>query len=192
MINGGVMKYIMILLLSTFLIAQEYQVEKSKSNLVKFISDAPIESFEGVTNHIDGYLFIESFPIIENSALYFEVDLNTLDTGIGLRNRHMRESYLETEKYQFSFFEGSISNSKSISKNNFEVTVQGKMFIHGITKDVTIPGIISIEGDYIHIKSNFTVALSDYKIDIPKLMFMKIDENMKLELDLYLSKINKN
>ena len=34
----------------------EHQVDKSKKNVVKFISDAPVEDFAGITSSIDGYM----------------------------------------------------------------------------------------------------------------------------------------
>ncbi len=70
--------------------AAEYQVDKSQKNLVKFISDAPMEDFEGVTDKIDGYLFFEGDNLLQGSEMYFEVDLNSLDTGIGLRLQKAR------------------------------------------------------------------------------------------------------
>lgn len=88
----------------------ELQVDHTKKNLVRFISDAPIENFEGITNNIDGYIYFEQEDFTNNSELYFEVDLRTIDTGIGLRNRHMRDNYLETDQYPFTFFSGKIGN----------------------------------------------------------------------------------
>ena len=102
--------YIYVLTISITSIASEYQVDRSKENHIKFISDAPIEEFEGITNNIDGYINLPSFEELSESKLYFEVDLETLDTGIGLRNRHMRENYLETEMFKYTFFEGVFSS----------------------------------------------------------------------------------
>ena len=36
---------------------------------------------------------------------------------------------------------------------------------------------------------SFQVSLSDHEIPIPKLMFMKIDEIMELDLDFFLSPV---
>ena len=52
-------KIILLLSISITIFAKEYHVKKSDKNIVKFISNAPIEDFEGVTDNIDGYLFYE-------------------------------------------------------------------------------------------------------------------------------------
>ena len=46
-------------MIAGFLVAGEYHVDKERENQVKFISDAPLEDFEGVTDKIDGYIFWE-------------------------------------------------------------------------------------------------------------------------------------
>ncbi|MCX7876720.1 MAG: YceI family protein [Melioribacteraceae bacterium] len=176
---------IFILLFSIKINANEYVVKKTKNNLVKFISEAPVENFDGVTNNIDGYLYFEE-NFAKNSQLYFEVDLNTVDTGIGLRNRHMRENYLETDKYRYAIFSGKIISYNKINEKEFDVNLNGEMKIHGVTKNVSLTGKIFLVGNELNIKSKFSVKLSDYNIEIPKLMFMKINEEIKLELDFFM------
>lgn len=184
--------FLTFILCSVLVFAQEYHVNKSKENLVKFISDAPLEDFEGVTGYIDGYMYLKSVDDLSDNQVYFEVDLTTLDTGIDLRNRHMRDNYLETEKYRFTFFEGKINNLDKINYKEYNVTVSGKLFIHGVTKEINVTGTLnSIDSGY-YIESTFSVALSDYKIDIPQLMFMKINEAMKLQLKFYLEPFIQN
>ena len=84
-------------------------MNRDHDNLVRFISQAPIEDFDGVTDRIDGYVLLDGLRF-ESSAggpeteFYLEVELASLDTGIGLRNRHMRENYLEVEEYPYATF----------------------------------------------------------------------------------------
>jgi len=178
-----------LLLLAIPLSAQkvEYHVDKSADNEVKFISDAPIEDFEGVTDNIDGYLIAGQGKWTENSDLYFEVDLRTIDTGIGLRNRHMREDYLHTDKYPYAKFNGRIATVSS-NGGSYNVKVSGKMDIHGVTQPMDIEGTISEAGSGMRVKTKFEVKLTDHDIEIPKFMFFKIDETMQLVLDFHLKK----
>lgn len=168
--------------------AGEYNVEKSKKNQVKFISQAPLEDFEGVTSKIDGYLMTSGDgQDFNGSEIYFEVDLNSVDTGIGLRNRHMRENYLHTDKHPKTTFKGKIIDSKKSGDGKYAVTAEGDMFIHGVTKKIKVNGTISYMADQkIKVESNFKVKLPDYKVEVPSLMAMKINESITLELDFVL------
>ena len=184
-----------LLLVATFCISTlaavgqktEYHVDRSSKNLVKFISDAPVEDFEGTTNKIDGYLAHEGAEITTGSDLYFEVDLRTLDTGIGLRNRHMREDYLHTDKYPYAKFSGKIIEAVP-SGDKTKVKVKGSMDIHGVKRGMEVSGTLSPSGDKLRISTKFDVKLTDHKIEVPQFMFMKIDENMDLVLDFTLKK----
>lgn len=170
----------------------EYHIDQSGNNRVKFISDAPFEDFEGVTDKIDGYVLWDGpgFPPDSNQIatgeLYFEVELNGLDTGIGLRNRHMRENYLETDKFPYTHFSADLTAIKRLSDTSYTVTAQGSYYIHGQTQPLTVEStVIEIEEGF-RIICRFEVNLNDFDIKIPKLMFLKIDEVIKVELDYYL------
>lgn len=175
--------------LSVSIYASEYHVKKSEKNLVKFISDAPIENFEGVTNNIDGYLYFGE-NLTAGSQLYFEVDLRTIDTGIGLRNRHMRENYLETDKFPMAAYSGKIIKAEKTGDKVFKVMVEGEMNIHGVRRPQNIEGVVDLSNEIMKISSVFNVKLTAYKIEVPKLMFLKINENMELHVDFYLEKVN--
>ena len=186
-------KIFIILLLFNFaiLFAGEYHVDHDKENLVKFISNAPIEDFEGITDQIDGYLYWDGDDFTDQSEFFFEVDLNSLDTGIGLRNRHMRENYLHTDKYPTTHYSGKIIKYEKLSDMEYSVWTEGEIFIHGIKKNLNIYGRFTSESDTIyHMQVEFEVKLSDFQIEIPSLMFMKIDERMQLVLDFYIKKFN--
>ncbi len=165
--------------------ATESQVDKSQKNLVKFISDAPIEDFSGTTEKIDGYVSWEGNDPLQKSEIYFEVDLASIDTGIGLRNRHMREHYLETEKYPRAEYTGKLTSAEKQAETVYKVTTEGKMTIHGIENPFSAAGTVTVDGTALRVQVNFPIKLSDYKIEIPKIMFYKINETMEVQLDFF-------
>lgn len=179
-----------IAFLTTNILAIELNVNKSRKNLVKFISDAPVEDFEGTTEKIDGYVVTDGFDNLVGAEMYFEVDLKSVDTGIGLRNRHMRENYLHTDKYPMTWFKGKIINAVKENDGRAKVTVEGDMFIHGVTKKIKVEGYISTnnQGSY-RLQSKFDVKLTDYKIEVPQFMFMRISEVIQLVLDFYMLEV---
>ncbi len=192
--EGEIMYYSFIFLffLTLNLFAEEYHVDKSANNEVKFISDAPIEDFEGVTNQIDGYLYFEDGDFLKNSQFYFEVDLNGLDTGIGLRNRHMRENYLHTDKYPITYYKGKIIKSDTVTENEFKIFAEGTIFIHGVEQPLTVESTMVQQDKQFNIKCQFNVKLSDFNIEVPSIMFYKIDETMELRLNFYIHLFEKN
>lgn len=167
----------------------EYHVQKSDKNVVKFISKAPIEDFEGVTSKIDGYFKYNNVDLTDGEV-YFEVDLRKISTDNGLRDRHMRDNYLHTDKYPYASFSGKIT--KSIKKNNetYEVESNGKFKVHGKEKDIVVKATVTL-GDKPNISARFNVSLPDHNIEVPSLMFQKISDIMKIEADILLKLANK-
>lgn len=162
----------------------EYHVQKGDKNEVKFISKAPIEDFEGVTSSIDGYLKTNKDDF-SDGEVYFEVDLRKLNSGIGLRDRHMRENYLHTDKYPYATYGGKIYKATKINDNTFEVEANGKFKVHGIEKDTYIKATITT-GDNPNVKTTFYASLPDHNIEVPSLMFQKISDKMKVTVDFNL------
>jgi len=174
--------------------AQEFQVDLGRENRVRFVSDAPLDDFEGITSRIDGFLFLAGEGLagvtdLNASEFYFEVDLASLDTGIGLRNRHMRDNYLETDKYPFAIFSGRVTRLDRVGEGRFQATTRGTLGIHGIERDREILCTGESYGPALRVRCSFEVALPDHEIPIPKLMFMKINEVMALDLDFFLSPV---
>lgn len=173
--------------------AREYHVDRDRDRLVRFICDAPFENFDGVTELVDGYVewegdsLSESADLLDNSHLYFEVRLDGLDTGIGLRNRHMRDNYLETEKYPYAHFTGRLTQVERDPTGGFTVTADGVFHVHGVDRQRIFIATVSPVGDGFHVRGSFEVKLSDHNIGIPKIMFLKINEIIELEIDFFLS-----
>ena len=181
--------FLITTILALPLFAVELNVDREAKNQVKFVSNAPVESFEGVTENIDGYVLWEGEKLTQNSEIYFEADLASLDTGIGLRNRHMRENYLETDRYPYATFMGHVVKA-DMGEDSTIVKPKGSMTIHGVSRDIEVKGVVAVQDDLYNLQARFNVALSDYNIKIPKLMFLKIDENMKIIININMKKVN--
>jgi len=167
---------------------QEYHVDLTADNSVRFVSDAPIEDFDGVTDRIDGYVVLDQ-PVLSDAVggsdteFYFEVDLASLDTGIGLRNRHMRDNYLEVDRHPYATFSGVIERVVQMEPETYGVTVSGNISIHGKDRPLRAPCDITTRDDGYRAKCSFRVLLTDFDIKIPRVMFLKIADEIQLELD---------
>jgi len=189
--RGIVLSALVVASAPAVLVGQEFQVDLGAENTVRFISRAAIEDFEGVTDRIDGYVLL-STPRLEvglggeGSELYMEVDLASLDTGIKLRNRHMRDNYLEVRKYPYATLDGRMGSVQVDPGGGFGVAIVGVLGIHGVSKKVSVLCGVKEEGAGYRATCAWVVLLSDYDIDIPKIMFMKLSEEIRIVLDFAL------
>jgi polyisoprenoid-binding protein YceI len=78
-------------------------------------------------------LYDEARP--ENSSVTMVFDANSIDTGSPLRDRHLRTSdFFDVEKFPTIVFQ-----SERLARSGDRWTMHGKLTMHGVTKDVTMP-----------------------------------------------------
>jgi hypothetical protein len=166
---------ILVLLFSqTIVHAQKYSAEKG---LISFFSDATIEDIKA-DNNLVGSLF--------NSAtgdIVYIVKVRDFRFDKSLMREHFNEKYMESEKFPKSTFQGKILGFKVGGVGEQKVKASGKLTIHGITKDVEIPGILEFSNGKAILKSTFIVKLKDYEIKIPKLIWQNIAEEIEVKID---------
>lgn len=192
---GAVIITAALLCLASPALAAEFHVDTDAERRVVFVSDAPIESFDGVTEKIDGYAVLPADRLADvtdfsQTKFYIEVDLASLDTGIGLRNRDMREDYLHTDEFPYAMYSGSIDSVTSLNDSTFLSYTSGDLTIHGVTKSHTTTDTVTARNGRYHVASHFPVALPDHHIEIPQLMFLKINEVVELDLWFVLKRVD--
>lgn len=111
---------------------------------------------------------------IENGALRGSAsfDLSTLDTGIGLRNRHMKEKYLETEKYPQATLRlenvplGAHFNETDAATLE-KIPFSAKLLLHGVEKSVQGEARIQKKNTSIEVVARFSIKIADFAIPTP-------------------------
>lgn len=110
--------------------------------------------------------------------------LNTLDTGIDLRNEHMKEKYLETGKHPVATLtikEVAIPAGWSKEKPQVaETAFKGELTLHGEKRPVE--GLFEITGDK-ELKAKMELKISDYKIDIPSYLGVTVADTVKIQIN---------
>ena len=91
----------------------EWHVDrKATENRVEYTSSVASFSFSGVTDQIDGFIYWEGDSLsVESSQLHFEVNLADFDSGIGKRDRDMRE-VLDTDRWPKAVYRGRSPSSR--------------------------------------------------------------------------------
>jgi polyisoprenoid-binding protein YceI len=170
-----------LVVLGKGLFAQEFKTEIGR---VSFLSKAPMNEFTGTSAQLNGLIDLEK------NLLDFYVDLNTLQTGIGLRDRHMRDNYLETKKYPFAEFTGKMESIPSLSIGESKpVVAKGVFKIHGVQKEISVKGTIKlVSANELLLDASFPILLGDYKIEIPSVVFYELGEEQLVTIQGNLKK----
>jgi polyisoprenoid-binding protein YceI len=69
-----------------------------------------------------------------------------------------------------------------------DVTLLGKLTIHGVTKDVTATAHAQVVGDKIEIAGRLTINMADYGVSPPRAPFVTVDPTATIDFDVFLVK----
>jgi len=107
-----------------------------------------------------------------------------------LMQEHFNENYMESSKFPKATFSGQITNLSEVNltkDGTYNAIVTGKMTVHGVTKDITTNGALTVAGGKINLNAGFTVTLADYGIAIPSMVSDKVAKEAKVLIDASLS-----
>jgi len=112
----------------TFIKAQDWKFTDDYA--VKFTSGDPSGEFKGLKGTVS---FDEDN--LATSKFDVSVDVATINTGNGMKNTHAKsEKWFDADKFPTITF-----TSASIAKTATGYEAKGKLQIHGVTKDFTLP-----------------------------------------------------
>jgi len=100
-----------------------------------------------------------------------------------LMEEHFNENYIESNKYPKSTFKGTVADITKVDftkDGTYPVSVKGDLMMHGITKNITAAGNITVKGGKVTAAAKFMVKLADYNISIPGAVKSNISESIEI------------
>lgn len=128
--------------------------------------------------------------ILEGSAASgsLSFDLESLDTGIKLRNEHMKTKYLEVEKYaQATLTVTKLSIPDALRSENGKVEkvpFQGVLSLHGVQKPVSGFATVGRASNQMTIAADFGIKTSDFAINTPSFAGITMAEDVQVAVQL--------
>jgi len=113
------------------------------------------------------------------------VDLRTLDTGIALRNDHLREKYLEVDKgagYAQAVLSDVVLQGLNADAPAGKGSFTGSLMLHGVKKTVSGPVEIRQAGTGWRVRASFPVNLPDYNIDKPRYLGVGVKDTVQVSV----------
>jgi polyisoprenoid-binding protein YceI len=140
-------------------------------------------SFDAKTTALSGSVTAgtDGSPTLDGSV---SVDLRTLDSGVSLRNEHMREKYLEVDKapeYGQAVLSEIALKGLSPDAPAGKGSFTGSLTLHGVKKAVTGTVDVRRAGDGLRVKASFPVNLSDYNISEPRYLGVGVKNTVQVE-----------
>ena len=143
----------------------------------------PGGGFEAKSNSLAGSLTLAGgTPLAVGGEL--AVDLKTIDTGIDLRNQHLREKYLEVAK---AGFDKAVLSELRLTDATGE-TFDGKtgftatLRLHGVSKPISGNAEIHHVGDAARVAASFALTLTDFGVEPPQYMGVGVGSRLAVKV----------
>lgn len=168
---------IIILYVSANAVSQEKMITKSG----KIIFEASVPSFEEVKAANNNVTFVLNPATGEIASLAL---MKGFRFKVALMEEHFNENYIESDQYPKATFKGKIENFdvNSLNENPKDFIINGKLELHGKSKEISTRGRISKSAAGIAILSSFSVNASDFNIAIPSVVKSKVSNRINIQI----------
>jgi polyisoprenoid-binding protein YceI len=163
-----------------------YAVDPARSTVRYHV----VHKFHGVTgtsSTVEGKAVLKP----DGQALAMvRVPVASFDSGDRNRDANMREA-VDAGRHPFVVFKGVMRLGAEMVAAARAVTVEtrmeGEVELHGVKKAVAVPLTIELSPDgTARARGSFAVSLDAFGIERPSLLFVKIDDACRIEVDLAL------
>lgn len=150
---------------------------------LSFDGHATPGDFTGSTSAVTGEMTGgESLAAVRG---WVEAEVKTLDTGNGRRDKDLNKS-METDQHPTMRFDLTGVAVEGVPADSAAVRLGGKLTLHGVTREVMVPGHLWKDGESFRLRSDFPVDLGDYEIGgLTKMLGMlRMQEGIEVHVDL--------
>lgn len=117
--------------------------------------------------------------------------LHSVDTVAG-RDVSQRDGFV-SRQMNLSQFPNATFTASSVSvaggtSGPVDVSLPGKLTIHGVTKDVTATAKAQVSGSKVEVAGSLSIVMTDYGITPPSVPFTTVDPQVTIEFDVFLTR----
>lgn len=140
-------------------------------------------SFDAVTSRISGALRLEDggAPGLPGQV---RVRLDSLDTGMGLRNRHLRETYLEVDRgeefREAVLIEVELADPLPSGAGDHETGFAGLLSLHGMERPVKGEARIMRRDGRVRVEAEFPLSLAEFAIPPPRYLGVGVRDEIRI------------
>ena len=173
----------MLTLLGFAYMGQAQEKLRTSKGRVDFNASTPLQDIEAKNKEVNAILELAS------GRLAVVMLIQDFQFRRELMEEHFNENYMESDKFPKAYFTGQIRNydPEAIDSSPKRMEVDGQLTIHGVTRDIREEIEIRRGPKSLEISSSFIVRPADHDIEVPRLVFKKIAEEVEVSLNFELN-----
>jgi polyisoprenoid-binding protein YceI len=171
-----------------------YNLDASQSKFMAHANRSGLLWFKGHSHHLAASEFtgrVEVTPdtitpaslrLVVKAASLHETGADFTDPQKQIINKELREIVLHPDRYPDIVFQ----STNVTVKNRNEVKIDGDLTLHGVTKRITIPAMVTLSGDTLRAVGEFSIDRDDFGVKATSAFhgMVRVSDKIKFEFDI--------
>ena len=173
-----------------------YNLDASQSKFMAHANAGGLLWFKGKDHHLAAREFtgqVEITPetitpaslrLVVKAASLHETGAEFTEPQKEIINRELREIVLHPDRYPDITFQSTNVTVKNSGRR--EVKIDGDLTLHGVTKRITIPAVVTLSGDTVRAVGEFSIDRDDFGVKATSAFhgLVRVRNKVKFEFDI--------
>ena len=176
-----------------------YNLDPSQSKFMAHANRSGPLWFKGHSHHLEASDFsgqVELTPdtitpaslrLVVKAASLHETGADFTEPQKEIINKELKELVLHPDQYPDITFQSTNVTAKALGGDRYDVKINGNLTLHGVTRPVTIPAEVTLNG-YSRLRAvgKFSIDRDDYKVKATSAFhgMVRVDDDIKFEFDI--------
>jgi len=175
-----------------------YNLDASHSKFMAHANRSGLFWFKGHSHHLAASEFtgqVELTPdaitpaslrLVVKAASLHETGADFTEPQKQIINKELKEIVLHPDQYPDITFQSTNVTAKSSGAGRYEVKIDGNLTLHGVTRRITIPAVVTLNGNDLRAVGEFSIDRDDFKVKATSAFhgFVRVDDDVKFEFDI--------
>jgi len=175
-----------------------YKLDPSQSKFMAHANAGGLLWFKGHNHHLDagdfsgqveiteGTVTPASLRLVVKAASLHETGADFTEPQKQIINKELHDIVLHPDQYPDIIFQSTNVTVKNSTADRYEVKIDGDLTLHGVTRRITIPAVVTLSGDKLRAIGEFSIDRDDYKVKATSAFhgMVRVKNNIKFEFDI--------
>ena len=175
-----------------------YNLDASQSKFMAHANRSGLLWFKGKSHHLAASDFsgqVELTPdtitpaslhLVVKAASLHETGAEFTDQQKQIIDKELKDIVLLPDQYPDITYQSTSVTAKGLGAGRYDVKINGNLTLHGVTRPVTIPATVTLNGSTLRATGQFSIDRDDYKVKATSAAhgLVRVDDDIKFEFDI--------
>src|SRR5215213_1195989 len=175
-----------------------YNLDPSQSKFMAHANAGGLLWFKGHNHHLDagdfsgqvqiteGTVTPASLRLVVKAASLHETGADFTEPQKQIIKKELHDIVLHPDQYPEIIFQSTSVTVKNSTTDRYEVKIDGDLTLHGVTRRITIPAVVTLSGNNLRAIGDFSIDRDDYKVKATSAFhgMVRVKNNIKFEFDV--------